>query len=366
MNSKLPVLKLQGSPEEQGYLHGLQEGEQIAHNLKIYFRRFEHEAKLTREEVLYRARKYLEVIEERAPDYAAAMRGVAQGSGLSLLEITALNARYEIIYSELSHQGKLDLDRDSCTAFAALPTMTASGHLILGQNWDWIPEIRGLILKIFQENGLDILCFTEAGIVGGKIGLNSAGLGLLINGLHSDADDWSRLGKPFHVRCWEILHSKTIDEAIDAVTGMPRACSANFLIAQVPDEVINIEAAPHCHRFICPQNSFIAHANHFEDPAVLGIREPQVEKRPSSHQRNARMQKLLWEKERIDLQAAQEILRDHDDYPYSICRHADESFPVDERYQTVVSVVMDLNEKQFMIANGPPCQNHYRLISLYC
>lgn len=364
MSTELPLLTLKGSSYELGFAHGVGAKLEIAHNLKSYFRRFAREAKLTREEVLYRAKKYLKVIEECAPDYAAAMRGIAEGSGFPFLEITALNARYEIIYSELSRQGKLDLDRDGCTAFAALPSVTASAHLILGQNWDWIPGVQGLILKICQENQPDILCFTEAGIVGGKIGLNSASLGLLINGLHSDADDWSQLGKPFHVRCWEILHSKTIEEAIDAVTGMPRACSANFLIAQVPDEVINIEAAPHCHRFIFPQNGFITHANHFEDPAVLGISEPQVEKRPNSYQRNTRIQRLLLEKSRIDLQAAPEILRDHDDYPYSICRHPDESFPVDERYQTVVSVVINLHEKQFMIANGPPCQNHYRLISL--
>ncbi len=58
-------------------------------------------------------------------------------------------------------------------------------------------------------DGLRTLSFTEAGIFGGKIGLNSAGLGLTVNGLTTTDDDWSRLSKPFHVRCYEICAPAT-------------------------------------------------------------------------------------------------------------------------------------------------------------
>jgi isopenicillin-N N-acyltransferase like protein len=96
----LPVLELEGSPYEQGLAHGRFARELIAQNLKIYFYRFERETKLPKAEVLRRAGLYLRVIERCAPQYAEAMRGVAEGARIELLEISALNARYELIYSE--------------------------------------------------------------------------------------------------------------------------------------------------------------------------------------------------------------------------------------------------------------------------
>jgi hypothetical protein len=96
----LPVLELEGSPYEQGLAHGRFARELIAQNLKIYFYRFERETKLPKAEVLRRAGLYLRVIEQCAPQYAEAMRGVAEGARIELLEIAALNARYELIYSE--------------------------------------------------------------------------------------------------------------------------------------------------------------------------------------------------------------------------------------------------------------------------
>src|SRR5439155_12775577 len=121
---------------------------------------------------------------------------------------------------------------------------STNGHLLLGQNWDWIPQVQGAVLHTLEPDGLETLSFTEAGIVGGKIGLNSAGLGLAINGLLSSADDWSRLELPFHVRCYEILRRRSLAEAVDVVAREKRSCSANFLIAQTPDLAVDLEAAP--------------------------------------------------------------------------------------------------------------------------
>src|SRR5207249_7584708 len=55
-----------------------------------------------------------------------------------------------------------------------------------------IPQVEGLFLKIRPETGPQVLCFTEAGVVGGKIGMNSEGIGLAINGLVSNRDNWER------------------------------------------------------------------------------------------------------------------------------------------------------------------------------
>ncbi len=356
-----------------GLQHGKQAKDKIHHNLDIYFRRFKNETLLSRDEVLERAAKYLEVIRETNHSYAQSMKGVAEASETELLEITALNVRYELMYSQFSKIGLKPVAKtDGCTAFAALPTASKNHHLIMGQNWDWIPRVEGLFLKVRNQQGPDVLCFTEAGVVGGKIGLNSEGLGLMINGIVSSKDDWSRLKKPFHVRCWEALHSKTLEHASGAITDGERSCSANFLLGQQRSEgdgkVVDIESAPEATCRLDPSGGAIAHTNHFSNPRLLGVDQVLDDERMSTLHRYERIQQLLDGKvrgnRRLDIRLAQSMLRDHDGNPESVCRHSNPGFPEDERYETVVSVVMDLYAKRLWATMGNPCGQEYQVLKL--
>src|SRR3989442_13563397 len=88
-----------------GIQHGQKMRNEIDHNLTVYFRRFRNETKLSREQVLQRAAKDLPDIEGVAPAYSEEMKGVAKGSGSDLLDITALNVRYKLMYSQYSKLG---------------------------------------------------------------------------------------------------------------------------------------------------------------------------------------------------------------------------------------------------------------------
>ncbi|MDQ3810121.1 MAG: C45 family autoproteolytic acyltransferase/hydrolase, partial [Chloroflexota bacterium] len=193
----LPVLHLEGQPYDQGRQHGLALGDRIVDNLDLYFERFEREGRISASEAWRRAEHHLPGFEGHP--YLDAMRGVADGAGQDLVDILALNLRYELLYFQFGYNAMVD----GCTSFGIQPEAAANGHLLLGQNWDWIPGVRGAVLHTLEADGLETLSFTEAGIVGGKIGLNSAGLGLAINGLLSSVDDWSRREPPFHLRCYE-------------------------------------------------------------------------------------------------------------------------------------------------------------------
>src|SRR5438094_7894995 len=102
MNSKLPVLTLKGSPHQIGYGHGKKARPEIEHNLDVYFRRFKSETELSHDVAISRAAGFLEVINKDSPEYADAMKGVASGYGEENHEITALNVRYELMYSHFS------------------------------------------------------------------------------------------------------------------------------------------------------------------------------------------------------------------------------------------------------------------------
>src|SRR5205807_8833425 len=109
--------------------------------------------------------------------------------------------RYELMYSQFAKIGLKPIPRvDGCTAFGAMPEVTVNRHLLMAQNWDWIPQVEGLFLKIRHTTGPNVLCFTEAGVVGGKIGLNSEGVGLAMKGLIYNKDDWETPRKPNHER----------------------------------------------------------------------------------------------------------------------------------------------------------------------
>jgi isopenicillin-N N-acyltransferase-like protein len=348
-------MEVEGTPFAQGHQHGLALRDQIAHNLDVYYDRFLTEGELEPAEVRSRATRFAALL--GGHPYYEAIRGVASGSGHDLLDLLVLNVRYELLYYQYS---VLPVGGpDGCTSFALLPEATVTGHPLIGQNWDWIPGVKGAVLHTHEPDGLETLAFTEAGIVGGKIGLNSAGLGLAINGLLSTSDDWTRMVSPFHARCWVILRSSSLETAASIVRGQPRACSANFVLAQAPDRVVNIEAAPDA---VCEQaavNGALAHSNHFLDPARLGVEEPASERRPHSYSRLARMRALLDAARPLSVDALQACLRDHDNYPDSVCRHRHPDDPLYEACTTVTSAIMDLDERALWLTDGPPCEQAY-------
>ncbi len=372
----LPIVELSGSSFQQGVQHGEALRERIRHNLDVYFDRFKREAKLERPDVLEWAGKLSGNIERLSPSYYQGMKGIAQGSGFDFLEIAALNVRYEILYFQFGEVGLAEegLTRegelkkfgvpDGCTTFAVAQDASANGHLLIGQNWDWIPQVKGAVLHTIHDDHLETLAFTEAGIFGGKLGLNSAGVGLCINGLTSMDDDWSRDVRPVHVRCYEILRSRTFADAVKLVTDEARACSVNLLVAQAPNHAIDLEAAPNGVMQLPCVNGVLAHANHFVDPGALGITEPPNERRPHSYHRHTRMTDLLEAQRPLSVEDLQEILRDHEGFPDSICRHENFADPPEEHYITVTGAIMDLETRELWLTDGPPDIApfvHYRL-----
>ncbi len=360
------LVELSGSPLEQGEQHGEALKDLIEHNLELYFYRFEKEAKLSREQTLSMAAKVARHFEKFSPDYSEGMRGISRATGRNFFEIAALNARYEILYYQYGTVGleNAGLTRvsaspehrrpDGCTIFAALPEATQTGHLTIGQNWDWIEGVKGALLRTRHADGLETLGFTEAGIFAPKLGLNSAGLGLCISGLTSMDDDWSREARPTHARCWEILRSQTLEAANKIIDDGTKACSTNFLVAQAPNLAIDFETAPNGIRMLECNLGSMAHTNHFLDPQSMGITEPPSERRPHSYHRQDRMTSLLESRRPLKLEDIQEFLQDRDDDPDGICRYPNLEEPPEDRVATICGVIMNLETKTMWITDGQP------------
>jgi isopenicillin-N N-acyltransferase-like protein len=359
----LPVLHLTGEPYAIGHGHGRGAKDLVERNLLLYTRRYRDEVGLGQGEVLRRAEVWLDQVKALDPAYAAMIRGVADGSGFPLLSIAALNARYELFYGAFASTGLAT----ACTAFALLPERAEGGRLLLGENWDWFPEVAGLWLRV-EWDDLTVLAFTEAGIPGGKIGLNSAGIGLVVNGLLSHLDRWDGDGVPFHVRTWRALCSATLGDALAAVERGGSPSSANFLVGDAASgRAVSLERAPSGTARVDPTAGILVHANHFLAGERLGVREPLAEERRSTHLRHERLAELLTqagEQGPLSLRTVQDALRDHRGRPDSVCRHESPLFPRDLNYRTCLSVVMDLPARRAHHAAGPPCQHPYHALAL--
>src|SRR5262252_5959577 len=299
-------LTTEGDAHACGLAHGRRFAREIADNVATYLRRFAASG-LDRDEAFAEAARWRKAIAAHNGAYAEEMRGIADGSGQSEDTIALLNARYELAFTlfgqEAAKQGAakqgqaknelLELGLDGCTTFGLLPEATADRHTWLGQNWDWLEGVHGrtFVLRARRKGEPSFVCLTEAGIAGGKMGVNECGIGLVENGLASSHDGRNPYQTPFHVRCREVLNAERFEEASRPVTNTGRTCSANFVIGAAGGDIVDIESSPDHVSQLQAQEGIITHSNHF---LAAGHGESLLEKiSPNTLYRADRMRALL-------------------------------------------------------------------------
>ena len=366
--NRIPALTVGDDPFERGRAHGSAFAADVAANLETYLRRFEASG-LSRAEAFDEAGRWRAAMENQNSDYADEMRGIAAGAGQSEDSIALLNARYELAFTlfgkDARQKGRAVAETDGCTTFGILPEASANGHTWLGQNWDWLEGVhrRTLVLRIRRSDKPSLICLTEAGIAGGKMGVNECGIGLVENGLASDHDARHPYQKPFHMRCREVLDADRYDDALRPVVETRRTCSANFVIGAAVGEIIDLETSPDHVSFLHPVDGIVTHSNHF---TCDGHGESQMEKiGPNTLYRAARLRRLL-ERHRgaIDLAAMKDAASDHFGAPNAICRHPDPRQPKARRTITAGAVLIDLEDRIMHVADGPPCEHPFVPFSL--
>jgi len=80
--------------------------------------------------------------------------------------------------------------------------------------------------------------------------------------------------------------------------------------------------------------------------------------------RHSRMEKLLNEQKPLNVDIVQEILKDHDHQPQSLCRHRDDSLPASQHTITKTAMIMDLEERKMWVTNGQPCKAEFEEFAL--
>lgn len=355
-----------GSSYELGRRIGAALHDQVAHCLTYYRQMFADYSDLEWSRACELAKRFVPAIEAYGPEYLEEMRGIADGAGCAFEDILALNCRSELVF--VGRQA--DAVEGGCTSIGVTPEATHGGRTLLAQNWDWKPIADAMaVVRITHgdsENGIarkpDILMVTEAGIIG-KIGCNSAGLGVCLNALSTDQ---APAGLPLHIALRGILESSTIHEAIGAATKMPLGCCANFIVATAEGECVSIEAENEDFDVLYPRDGVIVHTNHFMSPRLpLPPRKDSLKRKVAdTFVRAGRAEKLLRARMAksgvLGEQDVRDVLQDHVELPHAICRHENAGIPEGLRMVTVFSAIMNLQAGELWLCEGNPCEGVYR------
>lgn len=392
----LPLISVEGTPARWGAAYGAAAAGPIHENIALYHRRFAEEAGLDLAAVRAAGAAFRTATEALLPRIAAALDGMAEGAGVPVEDVYALNGRSELIYGGRGAPPAAPDGADGgCTAIGVLGTHTASGHLLLAQNWDWHPEQRDamVLLATRDERGHSVLTLAEAGMLA-KAGVNWAGVGVCVNLLGCDRDglpdDGTAPGVPYHVLLRAALEADSLSWALRSVLRLPRNSSLNMLLGQgshpnrssgedasyapgssardgdpAGGELIDLEVAPGDAGWLHPHDGLLTHANHFE--SALRLHDTIKDWGGSSLFRSARARRLL-----ADAAAAAKVteddlaavLRDHASFPLSICRHVDERDAPADRTETVYAILLDLDARRFGIAAGPPCAHEFAWLDI--
>ncbi|QJQ94145.1 MULTISPECIES: C45 family peptidase [Halomonadaceae] len=338
------LTELHGSRGDIGLAHGRRHAEKIHRSIRVYDQLFQDFVGCDWPAATQRALAFLPAIERRFPAIIEEVEGIAQGAGLELADILALNCRSEISLTQAS---------GGCSAFALQRASTQW----LAQNWDWrADQLDNVVaLRIEADNAPALVTLTEAGMVG-KIGLNAQGIGVCLNAIRSET---CGEGLPIHFALRKILESEDYAAARRVIEEDRVASPAHFLLACGQGQASGFEVHPGAPGELPARNGIVTHTNHLYAESVTACVADYP--RPDSHIRLARLDQRLEQPFDASPEGLFDILSDHEHSPMSICCHTDHERPEAERMETLFSTVMNLSERTLYWRHGKPCQNRETL-----
>jgi isopenicillin-N N-acyltransferase-like protein len=363
-DAPFPIISITGAPYERGVAYGEQARERIERSLRFYADQVVPTLDVTFGQLCDGVMAHRDRWHEADPEIVDEIEGIAAGSGLSVAEILFLNTRGAFVLppAEAPDGGQRD---DGCSSFAVLPRAARNGHMLTGQNWDYLAGIQDtvVLLHVRPQNGPTQLMIMEAGQVG-RHGMNSAGVGMHANGLGSRLRNPAAIPSTFMRR--RILRASGITAAIDAAITPPRAGSTNLVISHRSGFAVDIETTPETIRWFYPTDGWLFHTNHFLveiPPKIADSYAPSADS-ILRYGRAIELMRAAAERGGIGQEDLVNVLSDHLGDGFGLCSHADLTAGEHERWCTVATVISDLTEGVMSVAAGPPCEGSFVDISL--
>jgi isopenicillin-N N-acyltransferase-like protein len=341
------LIELSGSPHDRGVQYGRQAAREIARGVGHYGAQAKA-LDVDDHRLAQMVRDYLPVLESFDPRQIEEMRGVAAGAGVGFEQIVLLNARTELfqfaLRPALLESVKVTVP-DGCTGVVVRPEAARDRQLIHAHNWDWKYESAEscVILRIRNEDGPDILTFTEAGALA-RFGLNSRGICISANGLECDRD-YRRAGVPLALIRRKMLEQAHLSLALRIAYCTPKSGSNNIIVSHGASGLVyNFECAPDETFMVEPRNGLLVHANHWLSPiALTKLQECGMADAPSTFYRDLRAREALAAKAGdVTVDDVIGVMLDDFETPWSICYPPRPSSPSNPTsiYVTVATLIM--------------------------
>jgi isopenicillin-N N-acyltransferase-like protein len=350
---ELKRFEFSGEPYERGYSYGETCREKISRFLKESFYdafMLGKTSEASKEQMLKFAKRYTPYIEDYSPEIYEQMKGIADGSGKTLEEITLI-----FLHEESSILGEKELMRH-CTVIAATGPATISGETYISQTWDesyedfWEGD-KPILLYEKRKSGPDILAWAYPGLLA-NAGMNSEGLSITWT---STPRAPYEIGVPTYVIIAEILKRKSIDEALAAIINAKRAGSFKLTLADRNGEIYIVEATPRHHHIIYVDDFYGYHGD-FESSDIRKEIPPHKVDVPIFVVPANRVRKLLrMAHGKLDMNVIRNILCDQ-----YICCHPTQKEGRWTDFITWASWIMVPSKCEWWIAHGPPCQNELK------
>jgi isopenicillin-N N-acyltransferase-like protein len=359
-----PLIDVSGAPYERGRQHGRAAGDLIRRYpdalrqvimVEARYRDPDMEPReISDAELEERALRFLPFFERFAPEQLVEIQGVADGAEVPFWMALLVNVRAEVgFFDSVSYLST------GCTAFAAGPSATADGGVLIGQNQDQNALMRDLtvVLRVEPDQGPRMLTATFGGLIAYG-GINSEGVGIMQNSLANSV--W-RFGLPHYPLKRALLEQDSIAGCLAQFDRAPLGSCANYVLCD-REAVVDVEATPDGYAVQRGADGWVGHANNFRDPG-LAADEKLLAAMPDSARRTTRIDTLMAaDSGSITLDDAKRWLSDHDGFPTSICRHATSAEPT--AMHSMYSVICEADKGRLHITHGNPCENPYSTYSL--
>ncbi len=348
MSTRYREVEVGGVPRELGRQIGEAARDEVRGFAEIALERVNKTVKISRDEALDTCRRSEAYVADYAPDMLEELRGISDSSGIDFDDLMLLQVRNQLRSEEDA----------GCTSFAVAPQKSAEGLSIVGQNWDNDPALDpfNIVLTRRPAGKPALMNITQAGLIA-YIGLNDQGIGVCMNTLPAPS---RTLGVPHYFTVREIYEQTSLDNAVQAVRRAQRAIPANIILA-TPQGPADLEVTTD-HVHILRDEQLVVHTNHCLHPELIAINKDFPELIESGP-RKLRIEHLLGPKRSLRIEEMQAALRDHDNHPLSICRHANEH-PENGFWVSVFSVVIEADQGRMHLSRGNPCEAPYETYSL--
>ncbi|MGN9841123.1 C45 family autoproteolytic acyltransferase/hydrolase [Nonomuraea sp. H19] len=283
-----------------------------------------------------------------APQLAEEIVGIAAGAGLEPWQVAAVNARTEIL-AAIDAVGEGECSTSVVLPGSGLPARTV-------QTWDWHDHLRDapMLWELEPRPGHVVRTFTEAGALA-KIGVNSAGLGIHFNILRHGSDS-ADVGVPVHLIARRILEEAATVEEAAAIARSATVSASTVITAVTSSDAASIEISPAGVAVIPPQpDGVLQHCNHFLDPG-LAEGERHATDRPSTYVRLQHLRDHVAELSGDDHTARALAMLSHGPDAAPVCAHPDQTQPINQRWETVATIALDLPAGRLRVHRGGPCQ----------